>query len=74
MFTHHNLSDWFSAAINSVTHAHVHAHTHTNTQAQQLNTICREYIVGLTMEAVRKETPKVGSLYRSFCQGEEMIE
>ena len=27
-------------------------------QAQQLIEICREYIVGLTMEAARKELPK----------------
>ena len=30
-----------------------------HTQAQQLLTICREYIVGLSMEIERKELPKV---------------
>ena len=28
-------------------------------QAQQLMSICREYIVGLSMEIARKELPKV---------------
>lgn len=28
-------------------------------QAQQLLTICREYVLGLTMEMTRKEMPKV---------------
>ena len=31
-------------------------------QAQQLMSICREYIVGLSMEIARKELPKVLSV------------
>ena len=39
-------------------HTRAHVCTHT-VQAQQLLTICREYIQGLSMEMARKEMPKV---------------
>ena len=43
-------------------HAHTHMHKHMYTlilQIQQLLTICREYVQGLSMEMTRKEMPKV---------------
>ena len=37
------------------------------TEAQQLIGICREYILGLSMEISRKELPKVLDVFSSVC-------